>query len=234
MSQQQPEETARLDEFVQRQVADAVRRRREREDADAALRAATLASDTDRDLTAQVLNEAFAEGRLTPEEHADRTTRALRRAHPRRPRPGPHRSPGAGGADAAPQGTARKVRLLGRHRSSPSPFLLMGSALTAGRQDARGPRLRHHPARALRARPLRAPPLGAGPRTGRRALVAPAPSRTKIRGCRPLALTSVVRVDYDFAHLDFRDDSEDAVARRRGWIGAVLRGFRDGRGPTTS
>ena len=36
-------------------------------------------------------------------------------------------------------------------------------------------------------------------------------------------------VDYDFAHLDFRDDSDDAVARRRGWIEAVLRGFRDGR-----
>ncbi len=36
-------------------------------------------------------------------------------------------------------------------------------------------------------------------------------------------------MDYDFAHLDLRDDSEDAVARRRGWIGAVLRGFRDPR-----
>ena len=39
MSQQQPEETAPLDAFVQRHVAEAVRRRREREDADAALRA---------------------------------------------------------------------------------------------------------------------------------------------------------------------------------------------------
>ena len=36
-------------------------------------------------------------------------------------------------------------------------------------------------------------------------------------------------MDYDVATLDFLDDSEDAVARRRGWIGAVLRGFRDPR-----
>ena len=36
-------------------------------------------------------------------------------------------------------------------------------------------------------------------------------------------------MDYDFAHLDFRDDSDDAVARRKGWVEAVLRGFRDGR-----
>ena len=36
-------------------------------------------------------------------------------------------------------------------------------------------------------------------------------------------------VDYDFAILDFSDDSADAVARRRGWIEAVLRGFRDDR-----
>lgn len=36
-------------------------------------------------------------------------------------------------------------------------------------------------------------------------------------------------MDYDFAILDFHDDSEDAVARRRGWIGAVLRGFREDR-----
>ena len=77
MSQQQPEETAPLDEFVQRHVAEAARRRREREDAEATLRAGTLASDTDRDITAQVLNQAFAEGRLTPDEHADRTTRAF-------------------------------------------------------------------------------------------------------------------------------------------------------------
>lgn len=39
----------------------------------------------------------------------------------------------------------------------------------------------------------------------------------------------MLRVDYDFARLDLLDDSEDAVARRRGWIGAVLRGFRDPR-----
>ena len=60
MSQQQPEETARLDAFVQRHVADAVRRRREQEAADSALRASAFASDTDRDHTAQVLNQAFA------------------------------------------------------------------------------------------------------------------------------------------------------------------------------
>ena len=36
-------------------------------------------------------------------------------------------------------------------------------------------------------------------------------------------------MDYDFAILDLADDSEEAVARRRGWIGAVLRGFRDPR-----
>ena len=36
-------------------------------------------------------------------------------------------------------------------------------------------------------------------------------------------------MDYDFAILDLADDSDEAVARRRGWIGAVLRGFRDPR-----
>ena len=36
-------------------------------------------------------------------------------------------------------------------------------------------------------------------------------------------------MDYDFAILDLFDDSDEAVARRRGWIGAVLRGFRDDR-----
>ena len=36
-------------------------------------------------------------------------------------------------------------------------------------------------------------------------------------------------MDYDFAILDFSDESDEAVARRRGWIGAVLRGFRDPR-----
>jgi predicted acetyltransferase len=36
-------------------------------------------------------------------------------------------------------------------------------------------------------------------------------------------------VDYDFAILDFFDDSDEAVALRRGWIGGVLRGFREER-----
>ena len=36
-------------------------------------------------------------------------------------------------------------------------------------------------------------------------------------------------MDYDFAILDFSDESDEAVARRRGWIEAVLRGFRDPR-----
>jgi predicted acetyltransferase len=36
-------------------------------------------------------------------------------------------------------------------------------------------------------------------------------------------------VDYDFAILDLSDESDEAVARRRGWVGAVLRGFRDPR-----
>lgn len=36
-------------------------------------------------------------------------------------------------------------------------------------------------------------------------------------------------MDYDFATLDLSDDSDEATARRRGWVGAVLRGFRDPR-----
>lgn len=36
-------------------------------------------------------------------------------------------------------------------------------------------------------------------------------------------------MDYDFDILDFSDDSDEAAARRRGWIEAVLRGFRDDR-----
>jgi len=39
----------------------------------------------------------------------------------------------------------------------------------------------------------------------------------------------VAAVDYDFAILDLSDESDAAVARRRGWVGAVLRGFRDPR-----
>jgi predicted acetyltransferase len=36
-------------------------------------------------------------------------------------------------------------------------------------------------------------------------------------------------VDYDVTILDFFDDTEEATARRRGWVGAVLRGFREPR-----
>ncbi|NYE36919.1 putative acetyltransferase [Nocardioides cavernae] len=36
-------------------------------------------------------------------------------------------------------------------------------------------------------------------------------------------------MDYDFAILDLSDESDAAAARRRGWVGAVLRGFRDPR-----
>lgn len=127
MSQQQPEETAPLDEFVQRHIADAARRRREREDAESALRASTLASDSDRDATASVLNQAFAEGRLTSEEHADRTTRAFTaRTH--------------GDLDqvltglqvpvaAAPAYAARKV-IFWVVTVMTSPFLMMGLGLT--------------------------------------------------------------------------------------------------------
>jgi predicted acetyltransferase len=39
----------------------------------------------------------------------------------------------------------------------------------------------------------------------------------------------VLDVDYDFAILDLTDDSEESVARRTGWLGAVRRGFRDDR-----
>ena len=38
-----------------------------------------------------------------------------------------------------------------------------------------------------------------------------------------------MQVDYDFAILDLADDSEESTARWRGWVGAVLRGFRDPR-----
>ncbi|MDR7255733.1 hypothetical protein J2X46_004750 [Nocardioides sp. BE266] len=40
-------------------------------------RANTLATDAERDAVVTLLNEAFADGRLTPDEHADRSTRAL-------------------------------------------------------------------------------------------------------------------------------------------------------------
>lgn len=36
-------------------------------------------------------------------------------------------------------------------------------------------------------------------------------------------------MDYDFATLDFSDESEAGRARRSGWLGAVSRGFHDGR-----
>jgi predicted acetyltransferase len=39
----------------------------------------------------------------------------------------------------------------------------------------------------------------------------------------------VERVDYDFARLDLTDDSPGAVERRKGWMGAVSRGFHGGR-----
>ena len=77
MSEQQPSDTARLDLFVQKQVQDALARRRARDEADAALRAGVLASDLERERTAGLLNEAFAQGRLTSEEHAERTTRTF-------------------------------------------------------------------------------------------------------------------------------------------------------------
>lgn len=132
MSQQQPEETARLDAFVQRQVADAVRRRREQEAADSALRASALASDTDRDLAAQVLNQAFAEGRLTPDEHNDRTTRAFTaRTHGELEQVLLGlRAPAA----PTPARTARKV-LFWVVTVMTSPFLLMAFGLTMAGSD---------------------------------------------------------------------------------------------------
>jgi hypothetical protein len=82
MPEPEPDDATRLDEFVQQQVEDAVRRRRAQERAEAVLRAETLASDLDRDRVSEVLNEAFAHGRLTADEHADRTTRTfLARTH---------------------------------------------------------------------------------------------------------------------------------------------------------
>jgi predicted acetyltransferase len=39
----------------------------------------------------------------------------------------------------------------------------------------------------------------------------------------------VIGVDYDFATLDLDDPSEEATQRRRAWLGAVLRGFHEGR-----
>ena len=133
MSQQQPEERAPLDAFVQRHVADAVRRRREREEAHSAVRASTLASDLDRDTTAEVLNQAFADGRLTPEEHADRTTRAFTaRTH------GDLQQVLAGlHTPAAPVRShpARKV-LFWFVTVITSPFLLLGAGMLLGGSDA--------------------------------------------------------------------------------------------------
>jgi hypothetical protein len=39
--------------------------------------ATTLASDSERDAVVAILNDGFAQGRLTSDEHADRSTRAL-------------------------------------------------------------------------------------------------------------------------------------------------------------
>lgn len=39
----------------------------------------------------------------------------------------------------------------------------------------------------------------------------------------------MTRVDYDFARLDFSDDSDDSRARRSGWLQAVQFGFHEGR-----
>jgi hypothetical protein len=66
MPEPEPDDATRLDEFVQQQVEDAVRRRRAQERAEAVLRAETLASDLDRDRVSEVLNEAFAHGRRPP------------------------------------------------------------------------------------------------------------------------------------------------------------------------
>jgi len=136
MSQQQPEESARLDAFVQRQVADAARRKREREAADAQLRAETLASDSDRDVAADVLNEAFAQGRLTSEEHAERTTRAFAaRTHGDLDRvlTGLH----VPAAPANETHAARKV-LFWMVTVMTSPFLLMGFGLLLAGSDNGG------------------------------------------------------------------------------------------------
>lgn len=137
MSQQQPEESARLDAFLQRQVADAVRRKQAREAADADLRASTLASDADRDLAAGVLNQAFAEGRLTSDEHAERTTAAFTaRTHGDLDRvlTGLHAP-----AVAQPTQThaARKV-LFWMVTVMTSPFLLMGFGLLLAGSDNGG------------------------------------------------------------------------------------------------
>jgi hypothetical protein len=122
----EPEDATRLDEFVQRQVEDAVRRRRAQERADAALRAETLASDLDRDRVSEVLNEAFAQGRLTADEHADRTTRTfLARTHGdlERVLTGLHVPPAPVKAHAARKALFWIVSVF------TSPFLLAGSGL---------------------------------------------------------------------------------------------------------
>lgn len=77
MSQQEPDDLTRLDETVQQQTGDGVARRRAEERSGAALRASTLASDLERDEVAGLLNDAYAQGRLTSDEHAERTARAL-------------------------------------------------------------------------------------------------------------------------------------------------------------
>jgi hypothetical protein len=72
---------------------------------------ALRASDADRDHCAAILREALAEGRLTPEEHAERveavyasrTQAALAPLVADLPRPGPAAAPAAAPAPAGPQ-----------------------------------------------------------------------------------------------------------------------------------
>lgn len=131
MSQQRPDDVG-LDHLVQRRVDDAVRRRLAQHAADAASAAGTLASDNDREEVSDVLNEAFALGRLTSEEHAERTTRALTaRTH------GELEETLAGLHLPVPQVHLRKLRsaVFWAAALFATPFLLVGLALLAGGDD---------------------------------------------------------------------------------------------------